>query len=44
MTLFVAVPLAAVAGMLLLGVLVLVIAALVNAADFDLPGVGGSRR
>ena len=44
-TLFVAVPLAAMAGMLLLGVLALVIAALVYAAaDFDLPDVGGRRR
>jgi hypothetical protein len=44
-TLFVAVPLAAVAGMLLLGVLALVIAALVNAADIDpFPDVGGRKR
>lgn len=44
MTLFLAVPLAAVAGMLPLGVLALVIAPLVNAADFDLPNAGGSGR
>ena len=44
-TLFVAVPLAAVAGMLLLGVLALVIAALVNAADIDpFPDVGRRKR
>jgi hypothetical protein len=44
-TLFVAVPIAAVAGMLLLGVLALVIAALVNAVDIDvLPDIGGRRR
>jgi hypothetical protein len=43
-TLFVVVPLAAVAGMLLLGVLALVIAALLNAADFDLPDITGRRR
>lgn len=42
LTLFVAVPIAAVAGMLLLGVLALVIAALVAAAaSFDLPDLGG---
>jgi hypothetical protein len=44
-TLFVAVPIAAVAGMLLLGVLVLVIAVLVSAlASGDIPDVGGSGR
>lgn len=43
--LFVAVPIAAAAGMLLLGVLVLVIAALVGAlGSFDLPDFGGRRR
>ena len=44
-TLFVAVPLAAVAGMLLLGVLALVIAALVNTVGIDpFPDVGGRKR
>ena len=43
--LFVAVPIAAVAGMLLLGVLVLVIAALVGSLEsFDLPDFGGRKR